>query len=56
MVKQPAGFDPAHGDWEYGYWEAATGLQSDAAATRHCGDCHNQAASDRVFLDMRWRQ
>jgi hypothetical protein len=55
MIKRAPGFDPAHGDWEYGYWEAASGLSSGPESQRHCGDCHAGSPTDHVYLDDRWR-
>jgi len=55
MVKRQAGFDPAHGDWEFGYWEEAPGLASGAAVANACGGCHASSASDFVFVDQGWR-
>jgi len=55
MIKREPGFDAAHGDWAFGYWEAASGLRSGASEAGHCGGCHASAATDFVFLDQRWR-
>ena len=55
MIKRAPGFDPAHADWEYGYWEAATGLSSGKQTQSYCGDCHAGSATDHVFVDMSWR-
>lgn len=43
MVKRPAGYDPAHGDWEYFYFEDPTRIES--GAIRSCAECHAGAAS-----------
>lgn len=56
MIKQPPGFDPAHGDWEFGYWEPAVGWHAAAETAHACGDCHDGAPSDHVFLDFRWHE
>lgn len=56
MIKRATGFDPAHGDWEFGYWEPATGMSSGEQTARHCGGCHASAPNDFVFLDQSWRQ
>jgi hypothetical protein len=56
MVKREAGFDPAHNDWSFGYWQAEDGLRSGAEATAHCGGCHAGSKTDYVFVDMQWRQ
>ena len=55
MIKQGPGFDPAHGDWEYGYWEADSGLSAGEAVQNHCGDCHRGSSSDHVFVESNWR-
>jgi hypothetical protein len=56
MIKQPAGFDPAHGDWEFGYWDPDAGWHAAEETAQLCGDCHNGAAADHVFLDFRWHE
>jgi|GEM_PF-5810765 len=56
MIKREPGFDAEHGDWAFGYWEAALGLKSGPSEARHCGGCHASSVSDFVFLDQRWRQ
>jgi hypothetical protein len=56
MIKQPPGFDAAHGDWEYGYWDPDAGWHAAEATAHLCGDCHNGAAADHVFLDFRWHE
>lgn len=55
MIKRDRGFDAAHGDWEYGYWEPSTGLGSGKAAQASCGGCHAQSTTDHVFVDETWR-
>jgi hypothetical protein len=55
MIKRESGFDAEHGDWAFGYWEAALGLKSGPSEARHCGGCHASSVSDFVFLDQRWR-
>lgn len=55
MIKRGAGFDPAHGDWEFGYWEPSSGLVSGAESAQHCGNCHASSKTDYVFVDMSWR-
>lgn len=52
MIKRAPGFDSLHGDWQFGYWEAASGMSSDAIA---CGSCHSGSKTDFVFLDESWR-
>ena len=56
MVKREAGFDDSHGDWEFGYWEAPSGLLSGATESAHCGGCHAGSATDFVFLDQSWHK
>ena len=55
MIKREPGFDAAHGDWAFGYWEAVLGLKAGPSEARHCGGCHASSVSDYVFLDQRWR-
>lgn len=55
MIKREAGFDPSHGDWQFGYWNAADGMGAGAAENAHCGDCHAGAGTDFVFMDNQWR-
>lgn len=56
MIKRAPGFDPAHGDWEFAYWEASSGILAGAAEAESCGNCHaGAAATDFVFLDQSWR-
>jgi hypothetical protein len=51
MVKRPAGFDPAHGDWEYSVRDA-DGRPTDAGRVQHCQSCHEgRKLSDYVFGD-----
>jgi hypothetical protein len=55
MLKRSAGFDPAHGDWEFAYWDNAEGLRKDD--TRACGSCHDSSSAvDHVFIDDHWRR
>jgi Cytochrome P460 len=55
MVKRQSGFDPAHGDWEFGYWEQTPGLKSGSEAANSCGGCHKGSPTDFVFIDQSWR-
>jgi hypothetical protein len=55
MIKRAAGFDSAHGDWEFGYWEPAAGLVAGASEATYCGACHASSSTDFVFLDDSWR-
>lgn len=48
MVKRAKGYDPAHGDWEYFYFEDAAKIESGRMAS--CVKCHDGAkATDYVF-------
>jgi hypothetical protein len=48
MVKHPAGYDPAHGDWEYFYFEDVKKIESGRITS--CVQCHESAKSkDYVF-------
>jgi hypothetical protein len=52
MIKHAAGFDPAHGDWEYAYYEPALGIVQSAEQTAYCAKCHaGAAATDFVYVD-----
>jgi Cytochrome P460 len=52
MIKRQAGFDPAHGDWDYAYYEPSLGVVQTTEQTAYCGQCHAAAsASDFVFVD-----
>jgi hypothetical protein len=52
MIKRWSGFDAAHGDWDFAYWEQGSGLLSGAVQSAHCGDCHAAArGTDFVFAD-----
>jgi len=55
MIKRAPGFDPAHGDWEFAYWEETSGLLHGADEAQYCGGCHAGAATDYVFLDRSWQ-
>lgn len=55
MIKRERGFDAAHGDWQFGYWEPASGLLSEPAAIDSCVDCHANSPSDYVFVSDTWR-
>lgn len=56
MIKRAPGFDPAHGDWEFAYWEPGSAVASGAPEAAYCGGCHaSAAATDYVFLDQSWR-
>ncbi|HSU40522.1 MAG TPA: cytochrome P460 family protein, partial [Polyangiaceae bacterium] len=54
MLKREPGFDPAHGDWQFGYWNAADGMIAGAAENAHCGNCHAGSSTDFVFMDASW--
>jgi len=51
MTKMPAGFDPGHGDWWYGYYDISVGAGPiEQGVVDGCIACHEQAASlDYVF-------
>ena len=52
MVKRAAGYDAAHGDWEYFYFEQPARIESGAIAS--CAGCHASArAKDHVFGNWR---
>ncbi|MFZ5889966.1 MAG: cytochrome P460 family protein [Myxococcota bacterium] len=55
MLKRDAGFDAAHGDWEFAYWETGKGFISDGNEASYCGGCHASSSTDFVFLDDSWR-
>lgn len=55
MVKREAGFDPTHGDWQFGYWQPEDGMASGTSTNRYCGACHATSTTDFVFLDETWR-
>ena len=48
MIKRPPGYDPAHGDWEYFYFESPAKIESGTMSS--CVQCHSGAAGkDYVF-------
>jgi len=48
MIKRRPGYDPAHGDWEYFYFEDANKVES--GKMNSCIQCHSGAADkDYVF-------
>lgn len=48
MIKRPPGYDPAHGDWEYFYFEDPRHIEAGRMAS--CVQCHAAAADrDHVF-------
>jgi hypothetical protein len=50
MVKRPPGYDPAHGDWEYFYFEEGSKIESGRIGS--CVGCHGGASTrDYVFGD-----
>jgi hypothetical protein len=50
MIKRPAGYDAAHGDWEYFYFEDPAKIESGRISS--CVQCHSGAAGkDYVFGD-----
>jgi hypothetical protein len=56
MIKRAPGFDAANGDWQFGYWEPALGLDAEPATQIYCGECHALAGTDFVYVDDTWRQ
>jgi hypothetical protein len=52
MIKRGAGFDSAHGDWDYAYYEPALGIVRTEEQTAYCANCHaGAAATDFVYVD-----
>lgn len=52
MIKRQAGFAPAHGDWDYAYYEPALGMVQSGEQSAYCANCHASAAStDFVYVD-----
>lgn len=50
MIKRAPGYDPAHGDWEYFYFEEAAKIER--GRIESCIRCHRRAAdTDHVFGD-----
>ena len=49
MIKHGPGFNPQGGDWEFLYWERASGLQHDTEYDNTCQKCH-AAVSDSDFV------
>jgi hypothetical protein len=48
MIKRPRGFDAAHGDWEYFYFEDPSRIESGKISS--CVQCHDGASTrDHVF-------
>jgi hypothetical protein len=52
MVKRPAGYDPAHGDWEYFYFEDPKKIESGKISS--CVQCH-QSAKEKDYVFGTWR-
>ena len=52
MVKRAAGYDPAHGDWEYFYFEDKSKIQ--AGHIQSCVQCH-EGAKDKDYVFGTWR-
>ena len=53
MIKRAPGFDPAHGDWEYFYFEDPAKIENGKISS--CIACHAGAAeSDHVFGSWAW--
>lgn len=53
MVKRPAGFDPAHGNWEYFYFENVTQIES--GRINSCIQCH-EATKSTDYVFGTWRK
>jgi len=51
MIKRPAGYDPAHSDWEYFYFQDAAKIESGRIAS--CVRCH-AAAAERDYVFGSW--
>lgn len=52
MIKRDPGFDSAHGDWDYAYYEPALGVVQTTEQSSYCTACHAGAsATDYVFVD-----
>jgi hypothetical protein len=52
MIKREQGFQPAHGDWDYAYYEPELGVIQTKAQSDYCSGCHAAAAeTDFVFVD-----
>jgi hypothetical protein len=51
MVKRSPGFDPAHGDWEYLYFDDATKIESGRMTS--CIACH-EAAKNTDYIFGTW--
>ena len=51
MIKRAPGYDPAHGDWEYFYFEDPAAIESGRIAS--CIACHRGAAA-RDFVFGHW--
>lgn len=56
MLKREPGFNATNGDWQFGYWEEASGMLSGASEQTYCGQCHALAGTDFVYVDDSWRQ
>ena len=52
MIKRPPGYDPAHGDWEYFYFEDANRVESGKMSS--CIQCHSGAA-DKDYVFGNWQ-
>jgi len=52
MIKRAPGFDGAHGDWDYAYYEPALGIVQTKEQSVYCANCHaGAAATDFVYVD-----
>jgi hypothetical protein len=52
MIKREQGFAPAHGDWDYAYYEPELGMIQTQEQSNYCSGCHVAASeTDFVFVD-----
>lgn len=52
MIKREPGFAPAHGDWDYAYYEPELGMIQTEEQSDYCSGCHVAVSStDFVFVD-----
>ena len=52
MIKREQGFAPAHGDWDYAYYEPELGMIQTQEQSDYCSGCHVAVSStDFVFID-----
>jgi Cytochrome P460 len=52
MIKREQGFEAAHGDWDYVYYEPELGVIQTKEQSEYCSGCHASASStDFIFVD-----